>query len=64
MFRVSNQIAIEPIEITENGRKRVIKSLYVEVSFHNAQIDSRQPTDDEIRLFMQQNPTQSKSQKE
>ncbi len=50
---MSNQIAIEPIEITENGRKRVIKSLYAEVSFHNAQIDSRQPTDDEIRIFMQ-----------
>ncbi len=36
MFRISNPIPIEETEIEWEGRKQTIKSLYVEVSFHNA----------------------------
>ena len=53
MFKISNPILIEPTEVVIEGKKRVIKSIYVEVSFHNAQVESRQPSDEEIRLFVQ-----------
>jgi len=52
MFRVANPVIIEPTEVVVNGKKRVIKSIEIDVRFQNVNVQQKPVTEEEIELFL------------
>lgn len=60
MFRISNPVAIEPTEVTVNGKKRIIKSIEIDVRFQNVNVQQKPVSEEEIELFLKSQNQNSK----
>ena len=60
MFRISNPVAIEPTEVTVNGKKRTIKSIEIDVRFQNVNVQQKPVSEEEIELFLKSQNQNSK----